>query len=1279
MSFRHLFFLDNRLEPGIPALEGRGRVPLSDGLSYAVQLVNAGLACKEAGWMPSRMDPRLVQVTRSGWLFIPPEHVDRIPFEEVAFCARMRSVLRSLLTMREELDDSEHLEELLQNYPRPVTRAIDGLTGDEQSLIHFKWRILEACDSVEPDWHLMTFEFENPGEVSDPSTTLLLRSGPLWSAWTAHTHTLLDCTETSSIPFGCYDRFARTHPHFQLPVFGSERLATPESLFEELDEWTKSSHVPKESTCFAVHEETLDPQSFESFRRISTVFALRLVVLTDEPFASRWDDWLESGIAAVWNPRVSSGIQVTSSVLSHFHLLARSAAAARMADNTLALFLLLMEQLGAGVKNTAHPPVFIQELRKSGKANDDLQQRKGLVGSGNCPLPCDCADLENISDRILAMIRKGPDSRESLIELLDEHPDPGCVMLSGENDGLNPVVRSLLYWHAQQYDRAAQTFLSLNRIPGPVLPWAADALLKAGMVSEMFDICEKAGFDCSALQFGRFQRGEPIATETLEPEHRFEYLLMHSSLDELEIALGSYADQRGWDSLALEMKGAAELIHNPEAGLSMLKQALKQACSEGSLFRQALILKRIGNAHFRRQHFIEAEACYLSAMELQASLGNQFQYDTVSYNLAMVAINLCRLDRAEDVIRRDLKRNRTEGNQLYTLFNLKALAKIQAFRSHYSEAAVTLDEAEKLARDNGFTNEMPGIHYMRVSVQIGLGRLDEAERELQCLGESIGDEIPWRIQRELLRADLLRRSGDGKGLRDTLSRLRNMELGEDDERYVAVLECLADDQPLAHVVDLFNRLDQTGHVQFRMFSRIWLLDRYPELCSLVDESVLESEWRSAAEFNREFARAFQKHLVERRRGMLVPRFMEMLTRLVRHAREREPASFDTVLNEIGDWLGTGALRLRQWEPGFSDEERPLVRDSRGSLFLEAESVPDDQSRAVLQLMVDTLAGVGIPRIAEQLTETTDRCPYLAMIVGQSKPIRELKDEIGRASGFPFPVLIRGESGTGKELAARAIHFCSDRKNRPFLAVNCAALPEHLIESELFGHTRGAFTGAVGSRQGLLEAAGSGTVFLDEIGEMPLTTQVKLLRVLQEREFYRLGETKSRTVDARFLFATNRDLETGIRSGEFREDLYYRISGFTITLPPLNERREDIPLLCTHFLANLDGGQGKQLSVAAEALIQQHAYRGNVRELQNILMASLVNSGKSPEILPEHLPEYVNPVEVSFGGELKQATKAFQKRYLHKILEETDYNNSKTGRILGITRQRVIQLRKEFGL
>jgi transcriptional regulator with PAS, ATPase and Fis domain len=280
--------------------------------------------------------------------------------------------------------------------------------------------------------------------------------------------------------------------------------------------------------------------------------------------------------------------------------------------------------------------------------------------------------------------------------------------------------------------------------------------------------------------------------------------------------------------------------------------------------------------------------------------------------------------------------------------------------------------------------------------------------------------------------------------------------------------------------------------------------------------------------------------------------------------------------------------------------------------------------------------------------------------------------IARAAPMDSTVLIRGESGTGKELAARALHRASRRDGRPFLAINCATLSETLLESELFGHERGAFTGAVDRKAGKLEAAHTGTLFLDEIGEMSPLLQARLLRVLQEREFERVGGTRPIRVDVRVIAATNRDLEAAMRDGAFRQDLFYRLNVITLTLPPLRERREDIPLLASHFAALFSRKLGRRVAgftPEARACLLRYSWPGNVRELSNAVERAMV-LGSDDLIRPEDLPETVTETAAPGGQGLAvsgyhEALNEHKKRLILAALDQTGGNVTRAAEQLGL--------------
>lgn len=292
------------------------------------------------------------------------------------------------------------------------------------------------------------------------------------------------------------------------------------------------------------------------------------------------------------------------------------------------------------------------------------------------------------------------------------------------------------------------------------------------------------------------------------------------------------------------------------------------------------------------------------------------------------------------------------------------------------------------------------------------------------------------------------------------------------------------------------------------------------------------------------------------------------------------------------------------------------------------------------------------------------------MVGESAAMKEVYRFLSRVAPTEATVLIGGESGTGKELVARAIHRNSPRANRPFVAINCAAIPEGLLESELFGYERGAFTGAVGQKKGRLEMAEGGVVFLDEIGELAPSLQVKLLRVLQEREVERLGGSRPIAVDIRLIAATNKDLADAVKTRAFREDLYYRLNVVSVVVPPLRERPEDIAILAEYFVSKFAAKckvKAKKISPEAVARLMNYDWPGNVRELENAIERALV-LGVSDAIQPEDLPESVLERDVAFGAQEAKyhtAVKQLKRQLILTALEEAKGNYTEAARILGV--------------
>lgn len=311
---------------------------------------------------------------------------------------------------------------------------------------------------------------------------------------------------------------------------------------------------------------------------------------------------------------------------------------------------------------------------------------------------------------------------------------------------------------------------------------------------------------------------------------------------------------------------------------------------------------------------------------------------------------------------------------------------------------------------------------------------------------------------------------------------------------------------------------------------------------------------------------------------------------------------------------------------------------------------------------------------QRLREELEKRYSFETLIGTSPAFRRVIEAVGEVCESKANVLLMGESGTGKEMVARAIHFNSPRKTHPFVAFNCAAIPEGLLESELFGHVKGAFTGAVANRIGRFAQADKGTLFLDEIGDMPTAVQAKILRVLQERSFEPLGGTQNRSVDVRIIAATNKDLREAVRQGQFREDLYYRLNVFPIHLPPLRDRPEDIALLARHFMRQVSAGIGKRVegfSPAALKAMTAYFWPGNIRELQNCIERAIiiahqpvVDAVDLPDYLFEERPDRSDAEEIP--NNLDEALERGERRYILAALRKTNGVQVKAAELLGIS-------------
>lgn len=336
---------------------------------------------------------------------------------------------------------------------------------------------------------------------------------------------------------------------------------------------------------------------------------------------------------------------------------------------------------------------------------------------------------------------------------------------------------------------------------------------------------------------------------------------------------------------------------------------------------------------------------------------------------------------------------------------------------------------------------------------------------------------------------------------------------------------------------------------------------------------------------------------------------------------------------------------------------------------------------VLNIVERALEKHGLLKEVTYLKQELERYNPFKKIIGEDEKMRDMFDLISSISGSDGAVLIQGESGTGKELVARAIHNLSPRKNHPFVVINCAAIPATLMESEVFGYMKGAFTGAARTTTGKLEIANRGTVFLDDINSLDVNMQANLLRVVQEKEFERLGSTKVIGVDVRFLAASNKDLKDLISRREFREDLFYRLNVFPISLPPLRERRGDIPLLLNHFLelhAKNTGKHPKKFSETALKVLMEYDWPGNIRELQN-LVERLFTITKNSAIQLKDISSFDLTEKQIRDMPLKKAVQTFEKQYIAETLKTVGGNRKRAAEMLGIHRNTLLAKINEQGL
>ena len=466
---------------------------------------------------------------------------------------------------------------------------------------------------------------------------------------------------------------------------------------------------------------------------------------------------------------------------------------------------------------------------------------------------------------------------------------------------------------------------------------------------------------------------------------------------------------------------------------------------------------------------------------------------------------------------------------------------------------------------------------------------------------------------------------------------------------------------------VFDLLPQATHFAVALKERG---GRFPVVCA---------RRRDGGDVEIPISRTLMRRVLDERAGL----FLTNAAREMADVRSVAQAGLASTL-VVPLWTGAdirGVLQVDNRDrPGlFAADDLEVLTVAAGHVSFAAEN-----ARLVARLR---LAEQHLARENTYLKERAQAETY-AGVIGESAAIKHVLDAVAKVRDTRVPVLITGETGTGKELIARALHYTSTRKDHLFIAQNCSALPESLLESELFGHVRGAFTGADRDKKGLFELADGGTIFLDELGEMPLVLQAKLLRVLQEGEIWPVGASRPKRLDVRVVSATHRDLADMVKTGRFRQDLFYRLHVFPIDLPPLRARREDIPPLARHFIARYAREFGRPVTgFTPEAINRLKAYDwpGNVRELQNELQRVLIQRTEGDLVLPEDLsPTILGQTSAidhpdAAAGTLRDMMDAIERVLLARALRERDGNKTQTAKDLGITREGLHKKLTRFGM
>lgn len=738
-----------------------------------------------------------------------------------------------------------------------------------------------------------------------------------------------------------------------------------------------------------------------------------------------------------------------------------------------------------------------------------------------------------------------------------------------------------------------------------------------------------------------------------------------------------------------------------DEALKLFSKAMRVFEKENDLFNQAGLCSDIGKLFLEREDFLSSELWFKKAFEIYSRIENPRGETLSQFNLTEVMVHSGKWQNAKEILNRCAEIDRSSQNLFSYAYDINSLAYLEFLTGNFKNAKGLLKESEEIFESYNTTKELMDTKIKIFELLLENGEFDGANK---IIGEIENMNFSEDCIREVLSYKVLKAKYFLK--RKELVKAQKIVSEIIDEAIKYELKTIIGNAFLLKALIFKNKEENKSFNSFlksieifnelgnNFLSNIAMVEFYINFPDKVDfyKAKEAFEWLK----ERKYFKCYQYE------NLIFP-------------KEKVSNSLKLLkfLVDIGrfDWikifaLSSEKLSLKEAFPSLDFE--PYIDIDISTLVPKTFRIDDSE---VLQIPIiksgilkgfllcgkkDRIEANDIEQILpfiepaytffyEKEAEEKDRVGLEPGIIGGDS-IKKIMNIINKIKDFNYPVLIIGESGTGKELIARYIHNLSSRRDGPFIPVNCSALPEHLLESELFGWVKGAFTGANTERKGLIEEAEGGTFFLDEIGDLPLPLQAKLLRVLQEKETRRLGENKIRKVNVRIISATNKNLEEEIREKRFREDLYYRIKGAVIHLPPLRDRKEDIPLLTNYFIEKYCHEMGREkvhLSIGAlEALISYH-WPGNVRELEseirNILMLldpgkKIINVDDLPSAIASHK---IIKLDVGENYDLTSAREIFEKNYIEEILKRNNWNRKKTAEALNITRQGLFKLMKKY--